>query len=89
MPRLILGPVEKSQNSRRDRSQVQSPFRVRARQLTSIFPFSETNVNGTRRTMDHRVGAVVIGGDYQGLGIVRSLGRQGVPVCVVDDEAFN
>jgi len=29
---------------------------------------------------------VVIGGDYQGLGIVRSLGRQGVPVCVVDDE---
>jgi D-aspartate ligase len=34
----------------------------------------------------HTVGAVVIGGDYQGLGIVRSLGRQGVPVCVVDDE---
>ncbi len=34
----------------------------------------------------HTLGAVVIGGDYQGLGIVRSLGRQGVPVCVVDDE---
>jgi len=32
------------------------------------------------------VGALVVGGDYQGLGIVRSLGRQGVPVCVVDDE---
>ncbi len=31
-------------------------------------------------------GAVVLGGDYQGLGIVRSLGRHGVPVCVVDDE---
>jgi D-aspartate ligase len=31
-------------------------------------------------------GAVVLGGDYQGLGIVRSLGRRGVPVCVVDDE---
>ena len=31
-------------------------------------------------------GAVVIGGDYQGLGIVRSLGRMGVPVCVIDDE---
>jgi predicted ATP-grasp superfamily ATP-dependent carboligase len=28
----------------------------------------------------------VLGGDYQGLGIVRSLGRHGVPVCVVDDE---
>jgi D-aspartate ligase len=29
---------------------------------------------------------VVIGGDYQGLGIIRSLGRRGVPTCVVDDE---
>jgi len=33
-----------------------------------------------------KAGAVVVGGDYQGLGIVRSLGRRGVPVCVVDDE---
>lgn len=32
------------------------------------------------------VGAIVLGGDYQGLNIVRSLGRQGVPVCVIDDE---
>jgi predicted ATP-grasp superfamily ATP-dependent carboligase len=32
------------------------------------------------------VGAVVVGGDYQGLGIARSLGRRGIPVCVVDDE---
>jgi D-aspartate ligase len=31
-------------------------------------------------------GAVVVGGDYQGLGIVRSLGRRGVRVVVVDDE---
>jgi predicted ATP-grasp superfamily ATP-dependent carboligase len=35
---------------------------------------------------DQTVGAIVIGGDYQGLGIVRSLGRKGIPVCVVDDE---
>jgi D-aspartate ligase len=27
-----------------------------------------------------------VGGDYQGLGIVRSLGKRGIPVCVVDDE---
>jgi predicted ATP-grasp superfamily ATP-dependent carboligase len=33
-----------------------------------------------------RTGAVVVGGDYQGLGIVRSLGERGVPTCVVDDE---
>jgi D-aspartate ligase len=32
------------------------------------------------------VGAVVIGGDYQGLGIARSLGRHHIPVCVIDDE---
>src|SRR3954451_24182372 len=31
-------------------------------------------------------GAVVIGGDYHALGVVRSLGARGVPVCVIDDE---
>jgi predicted ATP-grasp superfamily ATP-dependent carboligase len=31
-------------------------------------------------------GALVIGGDYQGLGIARSLGRRGIPVAVLDDE---
>jgi len=31
-------------------------------------------------------GAIVVGGDYQGLGILRSLGRRGVRVCVIDDE---
>ncbi|MDQ6820075.1 MAG: ATP-grasp domain-containing protein [Actinomycetota bacterium] len=31
-------------------------------------------------------GAVVIGGDYQGLAIVRSLGRRGIDVVVLDDE---
>lgn len=36
--------------------------------------------------MNAGVGAVVIGGDYQGLGVVRSLGRRGIPVCVIDDE---
>jgi D-aspartate ligase len=36
--------------------------------------------------MTRGVGALVVGGDYVGLGIVRSLGRKGVPVCVLDDE---
>jgi D-aspartate ligase len=40
----------------------------------------------TATSTDPIVGAVVVGGDYQGLGIVRSLGLRGVPVCVVDDE---
>jgi D-aspartate ligase len=39
-----------------------------------------------RRRLKKPIGAVVVGGDYQGLGIVRSLGRQNVPVCVIDDE---
>jgi D-aspartate ligase len=39
-----------------------------------------------RRSAEKTVGAVVLGGDYQGLGIVRSLGARGIPVCVVDDE---
>ena len=28
----------------------------------------------------------MVGGDYQGLGIVRSLGRHNIPICVIDDE---
>jgi len=46
---------------------------------------STSRRNGSAQFTDD-VGALVIGGDYQGLGIVRSLGRQGIPVCVVDDE---
>ncbi len=43
-------------------------------------------MNSSNHHLRDRVGGVVIGGDYQGLGIVRSLGRQGIPVCVIDDE---
>jgi D-aspartate ligase len=32
------------------------------------------------------VGAVVIGGDYKSLGVVRSLGRRGIPVWVLTDD---
>src|ERR1700691_1801218 len=32
------------------------------------------------------VGALVVGGDHPGLGVVRSLGRRGIPVYVVDDQ---
>jgi D-aspartate ligase len=42
---------------------------------------------GTPAGGSEQTGAIVIGGDYQGLGIVRSLGRRGIPVCVIDDEA--
>jgi D-aspartate ligase len=49
--------------------------------LANPLPSAKTDVSTSVN-----VGAIVIGGDYQGLGIVRSLGRQGVPVCVVDNE---
>jgi D-aspartate ligase len=54
--------------------------RVSARRSTA------SAVRPGREAMPGLVGAVVVGGDYQGLGIARSLGRHGVPVCVVDDE---
>lgn len=44
------------------------------------------SATSVRPRSDQTAGAVVIGGDYQGLGIVRSLGRKGVPICVIDDE---
>jgi D-aspartate ligase len=33
-----------------------------------------------------QVGALVVGGDHPGLAIVRSLGRRGIPVYVLDDQ---
>jgi D-aspartate ligase len=49
------------------------------------------NANGNAHrasagSMGHQVGGIILGGDSQGLGIARSLGRHGVPVCVIDDE---
>lgn len=43
------------------------------------------DVNGRSRPSQDS-GALVIGGDYRGLGIVRSLGRHGIPVWVMTDE---
>jgi D-aspartate ligase len=39
----------------------------------------------TTKTQDG-IGAVVVGGEHPGLGIARSLGRRGIPICVVDDQ---
>ena len=45
-----------------------------------------TEKNPIRHGQQATRGAVIIGGDFHGLGIIRSLGRHGVPLCVVDDE---
>jgi D-aspartate ligase len=49
-------------------------------------PGSSSGGTGARQSSEPRTGAVVLGGDFNGLAIVRSLGRRGVPVCVIDDE---
>jgi predicted ATP-grasp superfamily ATP-dependent carboligase len=35
-----------------------------------------------------RVGGLVVGGNFNGLGVVRSLGRRGIPAVVIDYEPF-
>ena len=46
----------------------------------------ETASKGRSATSAGQIGALVIGGDHPGLGIVRSLGQRGIPVCVLDDQ---
>jgi len=38
------------------------------------------------RKYKYHIGAIVIGGDFQGLGVVRSLGERGVPIFLVEHE---
>lgn len=49
-------------------------------------PAEALSASGADRVRTRPGGAVVVGGDFNGLGIVRSLGRRGIPVCVIDDE---
>ena len=42
--------------------------------------------SGNAPTDSQPVGAIIIGGEHPGLGIARSLGRRGIPVCVIDDQ---
>ena len=53
---------------------------------TTVAAPGQVSLRPGRAAQSGRTGAVVIGGDYLGLGIVRSLGRRGIPVCVIDDE---
>ena len=42
-----------------------------------------------RQYQKNKIGAVVLGGHVQSLGIVRILGRHGIPVVVIDKDRFN
>ncbi len=50
-------------------------------------PSGRVAISAATRTGVRHPGAIVMGGDYQGLGIVRSLGRRGIDVVVIDDES--
>jgi predicted ATP-grasp superfamily ATP-dependent carboligase len=53
------------------------------RGATIIEPMPQEGSRG-RAHGPRKTGAVIIGGDFQGLGILRSLARQGVPICLLD-----
>jgi len=48
------------------------------------FP-KKTQKTSVYRT-EKKIGAVIIGGDYQGLGILRCLGQQNIPIYLLDKE---
>jgi predicted ATP-grasp superfamily ATP-dependent carboligase len=41
---------------------------------------------GTNDVSANGVGAIILGGNFVGLGIARSLGPRGIPICVVDSD---
>ncbi len=67
---IIVGSEERETNSTSHRAQG----------ISTLTPFKLAS-----KPRKH-VGAVILGGDYQGLGIARSLGRHGIPICIIDDE---
>lgn len=54
--------------------------------ISQVLATPAPSAHGLGKTRRTNVGAVVLGGDYQGLGIARSLGARGIPVYVVDDQ---
>src|SRR5438874_4198722 len=76
-------PASTSRVAWRTRATVRSSVSSRARTWPPV-GLPPTRPGWT--PVSKQVGAVVVGGDYQGLGIARSLGRRGIPVCVIDDE---
>lgn len=65
--------------------------RAQSKMAPNCVSASEPGVQDTprldRNTEGNPVGGLVIGGDFQGLGVVRSLGMHGIPVGILDDES--
>jgi D-aspartate ligase len=98
MNTVKVASLAKIASSQREISEISSTVlladgaaRANARKRRVILDDCASRVSRATRRRRERAGvrgtgAVVVGGDYQGLGIVRSLGRHGIPVCVIDDE---
>jgi D-aspartate ligase len=46
-----------------------------------MISFVKTTAESPKQT-----GAVIVGGEHPGLGIARSLGSRGIPICIIDDQ---
>src|SRR5207245_8292892 len=58
--------------------------RLRVHFASSLSPDRQVSAERLRQAVTTQpVGAIVMGADYRGLGIVRSLGRRGIPVWVL------
>jgi D-aspartate ligase len=55
---------------------------IRELDLPANFTVAENATNASTG----QTGALIVGGDHPGLGIVRSLGRRGIPTCILDDK---
>src|SRR5262249_49632620 len=79
--RLEHGPADALRRRHRLRRALPRPRRARVEQeAVTQAPVAEPARAKARPAPG---GAVVLGGDYRALGVVRSLGRHGVPVAVV------
>jgi D-aspartate ligase len=56
------------------------------RLLLSAMTAAETMASNSSMLPRSQTGALVIGGEHPGLGVVRSLGRRGIPICIMDDQ---
>lgn len=54
--------------------------------VNSMQAMQEKGKKTSAHRSDKNVGAVIIGGDYQGLGILRCLGQQNIPIYLLDKE---
>ena len=67
----------------------QGPLFEKLSQTSCTFHKLEWSIRVQRlrlKSLNQKTGAIVVGGHFQGLGVIRSLGRRGIPVCLLDSQ---